>query len=1023
MPRVAPSGTRRSPVPPLPLPHELPRGPVVERLSGRFDVAVTTVVAGAGFGKTTALAQAIRANDLEPHGIDIWVSCEPGDEAASRLARAIVGDGRSVEGTTSAVLAALGDLAPTDVCVVVDDVHALPAGSTAQTMLAELVARLPPHAHLLLAGRELPPLRLERLRAAGRVVDIDESELTFTPCEVDALARLHGREGPAALPDDRLGGWPSLVELSLSARGGTPHQFLWEEVVDGLPPPVRQGLLALATLGWGGAADIVRVAGAPVDCERLADVVPLVRRDDRGGYLAHHLWEHAVERIFDADDLAAVRRRALELFADRNETFRLGENAFAWGEPDAQRAAAVSLVFDAMGSLPVQTARRWLASAHADVRRAPEMRLLDAAVRHAAGDSEPSLDAELISLADGLRHDIRAQASAIALASIVAFSRGDHLRLFEIGAIADSAAGSADIPILRLQAGAAEAALASLAADVDRAIDLLEVLDYDAVPERAREIVLRLRAAMLMLAGRADEAEPFLPLLLRSHDQHVRWLPSFLRWQAGDAYTAFDLPLAAQRVTAHGDEINDRDQFIHAAHLAVIASTRGDAATARRLRPMLNRLRARDEVRDATIGALATAACLVAEHDEVAATAVMADHFERFPLDDDPLCAVHIRRHLAIAYVLDPLARNRLDRTGLGKIHVDVRTAAESLVAARGGRLHAHSALPDATVAVTAFPLPWTVELAVRARAAANADATAFLGQVAAHFRAPVRTELERWFDAGESELASAAVALMSVVRERSPVRVDVLGPLRVSVGGAEVDSAELRRGRVRALLELLAVQSPIARDRVIELMWPASRIDNGRQNLRVTLTRLRKALSSSEEDGAHSPIGSDRDHIDLGPAQVVDVDLWEFRRLTAAAERRRVDGDTGGMVDALLAAVSLWRGDLLGDLESVAGVEAEVEQIRRELVEASIRLAEAMLVSGRFDKVLDVIARALRAAPYDERAHRLAIAAHMHRRDREGITEAIDSLQRALTDLDVEPEPATAMLVRRAGTFAGASR
>ena len=33
---------------------------------------------------STALAQAIRANDAAPRGIDVWVACEPGDEDAAR---------------------------------------------------------------------------------------------------------------------------------------------------------------------------------------------------------------------------------------------------------------------------------------------------------------------------------------------------------------------------------------------------------------------------------------------------------------------------------------------------------------------------------------------------------------------------------------------------------------------------------------------------------------------------------------------------------------------------------------------------------------------------------------------------------------------------------------------------------------------------------------------------------------------------------------------------------------------------
>ncbi|SER83493.1 hypothetical protein SAMN05216188_11667 [Lentzea xinjiangensis] len=75
---------------PRPLDVELPRLRLVGRLDTRWTRPVTLVTAGAGFGKTTALAQAVRANLLEPRGIDAWVTCGPGHEDAAGLAASIL---------------------------------------------------------------------------------------------------------------------------------------------------------------------------------------------------------------------------------------------------------------------------------------------------------------------------------------------------------------------------------------------------------------------------------------------------------------------------------------------------------------------------------------------------------------------------------------------------------------------------------------------------------------------------------------------------------------------------------------------------------------------------------------------------------------------------------------------------------------------------------------------------------------------------------------------------------------------
>src|ERR1051326_332922 len=70
---------------------ELPRLRLVRLLEGRWDRAVTLLVAGPGFGKTTVLAQAVRAHQVAPRGIDVWVGCEAAYEDPACFARALLG--------------------------------------------------------------------------------------------------------------------------------------------------------------------------------------------------------------------------------------------------------------------------------------------------------------------------------------------------------------------------------------------------------------------------------------------------------------------------------------------------------------------------------------------------------------------------------------------------------------------------------------------------------------------------------------------------------------------------------------------------------------------------------------------------------------------------------------------------------------------------------------------------------------------------------------------------------------------
>ena len=105
---------------------ELPRMRLVRLLESRWDRPVTLLVAGPGFGKTTVLAQAVRAHQVAPRGIDVWVSCEAAYEDPVRFAQALLDaisvdeparrpGGRAAPGVRD-VVGALIRRAPLEVC-------------------------------------------------------------------------------------------------------------------------------------------------------------------------------------------------------------------------------------------------------------------------------------------------------------------------------------------------------------------------------------------------------------------------------------------------------------------------------------------------------------------------------------------------------------------------------------------------------------------------------------------------------------------------------------------------------------------------------------------------------------------------------------------------------------------------------------------------------------------------------------------------------------------------------------------
>ena len=196
-------------------PGEIVRTRVLELLEHRWDRTVTTVVAGAGFGKSTAVAQAMRANQLAPRGVEGRISCRWGCEDAVRLVAsataALEGEAPARGSPLDRLQAVVAAHAPLPVCVVIDDIETIPATGT--VLLGTLLDALPTNLHLVLVGRQLPGIGLARLRAAGELLEVGVDDLRFDEQETASLATALGAPAPA----EHLGGWPAIIRLSLAA--------------------------------------------------------------------------------------------------------------------------------------------------------------------------------------------------------------------------------------------------------------------------------------------------------------------------------------------------------------------------------------------------------------------------------------------------------------------------------------------------------------------------------------------------------------------------------------------------------------------------------------------------------------------------------------------------------------------------------------------------------------------------------------------------------------------------------------
>jgi DNA-binding SARP family transcriptional activator len=1024
---------RRTEVVPPAVTGELVRRRLIDRLDGRWEATVTTVVAGPGFGKSTALAQAVRANLAHPRGIDAWVSCEPGDEDGDQLGLAILRaiGVENVAGRTAAdgdiataIVNGLRLLSPVPVCLVIDDLHELPDGSSGMGLIAETIRRLPAHTHVVLAGRRPIPLPLARLRVADRLLEITRDELALTPAEVEVLAAASGHDLDR-LAD--LGGWPALVRLALAAPAGARRRYLWEEVVDRLEPGQRCVLLALAMLGTADAGSLLELCGRPVDLDHLVATIPLVVATGDGRVRAHDLWHETLTALLPADDVRSMGRAAFEQLLATGGYLRAGSLAARIGDHDGTARASLILIRDTLSALPVDTAAGWLDAAPPAERSRPELVLLAAALDHARCDADPTIQERLDTALAGFRARDGAgslgETVTLALMLVLGHTRGD---LALVGRVIDEVNRLPDAerdPVLGALPPAVAATEADLLGEPGRAAELLGTIAIDRLPSTIAETVLRLRWHALVLDGRADEAAVLGPALVGAPTPNATMFTALAKWSAGDP-SGFDgvEPLGLAAAVHDPDRaavVYPRDWFNYGFFTTVAWSGHGDRhVVARALQLMATVDVDLTSSRDAAQLAVAKAANAVLNHDDEAAADVIDRYLVEHP-PGDRWGLVALRRFPAVPYVCSPELRRLWDDEPTGPSHLRQREAARALLAAREGGLSSSNPLPAAPLVFTALPLPWSVELACRAHAAGHPDGARLAQWLVDRLGTRVCDELRHHAAAADVALArGAAFLLRSVpVPPAHTTRIEVIGPLRLVVDGRVVERAEQRRTRVRELLALLVVFGSISRERIMDLLWYDLAPADAARNLRVTLTHLRRWLEperSRGDVGFHLRVEGELLRLVASPR--LEVDAWELQDHLQAATAARNAGDVTAQARHLERAVGLWRGRPLIDLDRLPDLAAEAEHLGVRLAEAALTLGELRLAEGDTSSTIACAERVLAVDPYAERALRLLLAGHLQRGDRSQARNAAQRATDALAELGLPPEPATAILLRQAG-------
>ena len=338
--------------PPLLRRETLTRGRLIDRLRVLTRRRLTLVVAEAGYGKTTLMGDFGRVAERPC----LWYKLDANDGDWVTLANYLIAAIRELEpsfgAATESLLRQLVAADPprrlvidtlfaeiarleTPALLVLDDFHLVDGSADALEIVGRLLREAPTGISLVLVTRRRPDIGLARLAAQGEFGELVTEELRFSRGETDELFSQTYQQplDPDVLEqlDLRTEGWAASLQLfhssirgrssleirsfarSLSGSQGPVYDFLAEEVLRELTPPLRRFLIRAAILERI-VPDLVVALFADVSeppsemvtrgwIEAADDLGLLGRRGEAGhGYRFHPLLQDFLHRQLQRDE-------------------------------------------------------------------------------------------------------------------------------------------------------------------------------------------------------------------------------------------------------------------------------------------------------------------------------------------------------------------------------------------------------------------------------------------------------------------------------------------------------------------------------------------------------------------------------------------------------------------------------------------------------------------------------------------------------------------------------------------------
>jgi LuxR family transcriptional regulator, maltose regulon positive regulatory protein len=354
------------------MPRELrgrvPRTGLLRQLRAARGRPLVTIIAPAGYGKTSVLAQ-LSSADPRPTA---WLTVDDLDDDPATFLTYLAAAIDRVQPLEPTVFSAIASLAvphraivgrllaaladrPGSVLLVIDDAHHL-RNPGCLDILTEFIGYLPRGAQLAMAAREFPALPFDRWRLANLVLDLGPDDLAMDEQETAGLVRQLGISLPTGAIEHLTAhtqGWPALLALATLAAGhsergamlATPHaspsasDYLRSEVLGARHEAEVVFMTRTSILGQlnGPVCDaLLEQRGSAAYLAGLARSTLLV--DDYGGWFRYHPMLRAfLRKELEAREPLTVpelHRRASHWYEAAGDLDLAVDHAFEVGDVD-----------------------------------------------------------------------------------------------------------------------------------------------------------------------------------------------------------------------------------------------------------------------------------------------------------------------------------------------------------------------------------------------------------------------------------------------------------------------------------------------------------------------------------------------------------------------------------------------------------------------------------------------------------------------------------------------------------------